>query len=67
MVQWLRFHLPMQGVKVRSLVEVPRSHVPCGQKTKAKNRNNVTNLINTLKTVHVKKNLKKLMLIVSTV
>ena len=44
------------GMKVRSLVKAPRSHMPCGQKTKAKNRSNVvTNLINTLKTVHVKK------------
>ena len=36
-VQWLRFHLPMQGEQVRSLVRELRSHRPQGQKTKTKN------------------------------
>ena len=26
--QWLRFHLPLQGVRVQSLVGVLRSHMP---------------------------------------
>ena len=29
-VQWLRFHLTMQGLWVRSLVGEPRSHMPHG-------------------------------------
>ena len=33
-VQWLRPHLPMQGMKVQSLVGELRSHMPRGQKTK---------------------------------
>ena len=33
-VQWIRLHLPMQGVRVQSLVGELRSHVPRGQKTK---------------------------------
>ena len=35
-VQWLRFCLPVQGVRVQSqsLIRKPRSHMPCGQKTK---------------------------------
>ena len=32
--QWLRPHLPMQGVRVRSLVEQLRSHRPHGQNPK---------------------------------
>ena len=32
-VQWLRLHLPMQGVRVRSLVGELKSHMPWGQKT----------------------------------
>ena len=31
-VQWLRLHLPMQGVRVRPLVGELRSHMPHGQK-----------------------------------
>ena len=66
-VQWLRFHLPMQGVWVWSLVRELRLHMPPGQKTKHKsNRSNkfdknfiVTNAIKTFKMVHIKKNLKK--------
>ena len=33
-VQWLRLCLPMQGVRVRSLVGELRSHMPRDQKTK---------------------------------
>ena len=56
-VQWFRLHLPVQGVQVQSLVGELRSHMPQGQKTKTQNRSNiVTNLIKTLKMVHVKKN-----------
>ena len=69
-VQWLRLHLPMQGVRVRSLVWKLRSHMPCDHKTKTlkNNRSNsVTNSISTFKMVHIKKKnflkikLKKLM------
>ena len=31
-VQWLRLHLPMQGVWVRSLMGELRSYMPCSQK-----------------------------------
>ena len=34
LVQWLRLRLPMQGVRVQSLVGELRSHMPRGQKTK---------------------------------
>ena len=34
MIQWLRLHLPMQGVWVQSLVGELRSHMSLGQKTK---------------------------------
>ena len=55
-VQWLKCHLSMLGVRVRPLVREWRSHVPCGQNTKTKNRNNIaTNLIKTLKMVNIKK------------
>ena len=33
-VQWLRLHLPMQGMQVQSLARELGSHMPCGQKTK---------------------------------
>ena len=36
MVPWLRLHLPMQGVRVQSLVGMLRSHMPRGQKAKYK-------------------------------
>ena len=48
--------LPMQEVGVQSLVWKLRSHMPLGQKTKAKKRSNgVTNSIKTLKMIHIKK------------
>ena len=60
MVQWLRLHLPMQGVRVQSLVGELRFRVPCCQKTKKKHRSNiVTNSIKTPKSIHLKKKLKK--------
>ena len=34
LVQWLRLHLPMQGVQVQSLARELGSHMPCSQKTK---------------------------------
>ena len=37
-VQWLRLCLPMQGVKVQSLVGKLRSHMPWGQKKKTKDK-----------------------------
>ena len=62
-VQWLRFHLPMQGAWVRSLVRELRPLMTPGQKSKHKsNRSNkfnknfiVTNAIKTCKMVHIKK------------
>ena len=61
-VQWLRLHLPVQGVWVWSLIRELSSHLPRGQKTKTWNRGYiVTNSIKTLKMVHIKKkSLKKL-------
>ena len=54
-VQWLRPHLPVQGVKEF------RFHMPQGQKPKTENRrsNIVTNSIRTLKVVHSKKKKKR--------
>ena len=49
-VQWLRFCLPVQGVRVRSLIRELGSHMPHSQKIKIQNRSNiVTNSIKTLK------------------
>ena len=50
--------LPMQGVRIRSLVGELRSHMPHSQKEhKIQNKNNiVTNSIKTFKMVHIKKN-----------
>ena len=49
-VQWLRLLLPMQGVRVRTLVRELRSHMPHDQNTKTKTRSSiVTNSIETLK------------------
>ena len=46
----------MQEVGVQSLVGKLRSHMPLGQKIKAKNRSNgVTNSIKTFKMIHIKK------------
>ena len=60
MVQWLRLHLPMQGVWVRSLVRELRFHIPRGQKTKTKSRSYIaTNSIKTLKILQIKKKLLK--------
>ena len=55
LVQWLR--LPSKAGCVSSvLVWKLRVHMPCGQKTKTENRNNVvTNSVKTLKTVHIRK------------
>ena len=59
-VQRLILHLPMQGVQFQSLVTEPRSYMPCSQKAKTLNRNNIiTNSIKTLKLDHIKKILKK--------
>ena len=32
MVQWLRLHLPMQGVQIQSLIRELRSYMPQGRK-----------------------------------
>ena len=38
-VQWSRLHLPTQGVKVRSLVEELKSHMPHSQKPERRAKN----------------------------
>ena len=62
-VQWLRLHLPIQGVQFQSLGEEPRSHMPLGQYiymciyiyTHIYIRSNTeTNSIKILKMVHIK-------------
>ena len=45
-VQWLRLHLPKQGVWVRSLVKELRSHRHCGQKTKTVKQKQYCNKFN---------------------
>ena len=55
MIQWLRLHLPRQGVWVWSLVGEQRSHMPRGQKPKRETSNIVTNSIKTSKMVTSKK------------
>ena len=55
-VQGLRLHLPMQGVRVWSLVGKLRSFQ---QNQNFRQSNIVTNSIKTLKLAHIKKNLKK--------
>ena len=45
-VQWLRLHLPMQGVQVRSLVGKLRFHMRCGQKTKNIKQKQYCNIFN---------------------
>ena len=55
--QWLRLHLPMQGVQVQFLARELRSHMPCGQKNQnAKQKQNCKSSIKILKMVHIKKN-----------
>ena len=50
----------MQRVQVQSLVGELRSDMPCSQKIKTENRNNiVTNSIQTFKKVHIKQFFKK--------
>ena len=58
LVQWLRLHLPVQREQFQSLVRELRSHMPCGQKPRTKNRSNiVTNPVNALKIVLIRNNL----------
>ena len=52
-VQWLRLRPPKQGVQFQSL------HMPPAKKTHQRS-NTITNSIETLKTVHIQKNLKKI-------
>ena len=54
--QWLRLHLPMQGVQVQFLAREIRSHMACGQKKQnVKEKQNCKNSIEILKMVHIKK------------
>ena len=53
MGQRLRPHLPVQGVKVQSLVEEQTSHIPAGPKSQKGIKSNIVkNTIKTLKMVH---------------
>ena len=38
-VQWLRLYLPMQGVRVQSMVGELRSHMPLGVALKKRKKN----------------------------
>ena len=60
-VQWLRLHLLMQGVRVRSLVGELRSHVPHGQKNQNIKQKQYCNKFNIVFKIgpHQKKILKK--------
>ena len=63
MVQWLRLHLPIQEVQVRSLVRELRYHMPQGQqnKTKQNKTKNRTNIVTNSTTVgHVLTNVYSL-------
>ena len=58
--QWLRLHLPIEGVSVLSVVGELGSYMSPGQKTETQNRSNlVTNSVKTSKLVHIKLSLKK--------
>ena len=55
--QWLRLHLPMQGVQVQFLARELRSHMACGQTNQnVKQKQNCKSSIEILKMVHIKKN-----------
>ena len=60
-VQWLRLHLPTQGVQVWSLVGELRTHMPWNQKTKHKQQKQYCNKFNKdfLNGPHQKKNIFK--------
>ena len=53
-VQWLRLHLLVQEVRVRSAVGELRSYMPPGQKTKTRNRSNTAKAVKTLKMAQAK-------------
>ena len=59
-VQWLRLHLPMQGVRDHSLVRELRSHMPHRQKAKKYKQKQYCNKFNRdFKMVHIKKKILK--------
>ena len=58
-VQWLRLCLPMKEMGVRSLVRELRPHIPYTKNPKQNRSNIVTNSIQPLKMVHIKKKKKK--------
>ena len=59
-IQWLRLHLPMQGMWVGSLVRELRSHMPWGQNLNIEQKPYCKTLVKTLSSPHPKKkNLKK--------
>ena len=53
-VQWLRLHLIVQEVRVRSAVGELRSYMPQGQKIKTRNRSNIAKSVKTLKMAQTK-------------
>ena len=53
-VQLLRLHLPMQGVRVRSVVRELRFHMPHGQRTRTWKKSNI--ITNSIKNFFRKKN-----------
>ena len=59
MVHWIRFHLPMQGVK--GSIPGGGAKIPCTLLPKNQRSSTVTNSIKTSKIFHIKKkkNLKK--------
>ena len=54
-VQWLRPHLPTQGVQSWSLVSEQTSRMPHSLSRKKKKKNHKTEIIKTFKMVHIKK------------
>ena len=45
-IHWIRHHLPVQRVQIRSLVEELRPHMPCDQKTKNVKQKQYCNIFN---------------------
>ena len=57
MVQWLRLHLPMKGVWIWPPFGELESHMPCGQKTKTRNRSSIVTNSMTLENAPHQKNI----------
>ena len=58
-VRWLRPHLQVQGMQVRSLVKQQQQQQQKKKKNQTLKRSKIeTNLIKSLKKIHIKKNFK---------